>query len=293
MQKESQHEEKVEEEHQEENDQLEHQEEIYQLESIVQKESHHEEIFEEEHQEEKDKLEYQEGELPIVTIHKLEDKGEKNIDPVIVKVRINGHEVKMELDTGATYTCMGAELFQRIGGGELGPPECMLKTYTGEVIRPKGTAKVGVEYNSMGSGLQKLELKVTVVDMEVPTLLGREWLAYLKIDWHRLFPVQHAEKVTIHNIEELKKKCPEVFNEKGEEGKGVNITLEEVRKRLENVDKMFPNAFSGRLGRLKDVKVHIPVRENAEHKYHKARPVPHALRKRVEEELESLEEQGV
>ena len=56
---------------------------------------------------------------------------------------------------------------------------------------------------------------------------------------------------------------------------------------------MFPNTFSGKLGRLRDVKAHIPVKENADYKFHKARPVAYAFRQRVENELEALEEQGV
>ena len=77
---------------------------------------------------------------------------------------------------------MKKDLYLLIGGGELGPPECLLKTFTGEVIRPVGTGKVRVEYYSQKHGKQTLDLKITVVDMEVPTLLGREWLSYLQLD---------------------------------------------------------------------------------------------------------------
>ena len=243
----------------------------------------------------KEELAREDKELPIVNINKIEDDENKGTNPVIIKVTINGHEVKMELDTGATYTCMSTELYKLIGGGELGPPECLLKTYTGELIRPKGTGKVWVEYKTLKYGTQRLELKVTVVDMKVPTLLGREWLEYLRLDWHSLFPVKYVESVSVKSLEELKRKCPGIFDEKGEaeEGLGEKITLEDIKKKLEGLPEMFPNTFSGRLGRLRDVKAHIPIRENAEHKFHKSRPVPYALRKRVEDELESLEDQGV
>ena len=201
----------------------------------------------------------------------------------------------MELDTGATYTCMSSDLYKLIGGGELGPPECMLKTYTGELIKPKGTGKVLVEYHTQKYGTQRLELKVTVVDKKVPTLLGREWLAYLRLDWHSLFPVNYMESVSVNTLAELKKKCPGIFDDKGEavEGLGTKITLQEIKKKLENLPEMFPNTFSGKLGRLRDVKAHIPIKEDAEHKYHKARPVPYSMRERVENEFESLVNQGV
>ena len=85
--------------------------------------------------------------------------------------------------------------------------------------------------------MQTLDLKITVVDMEVPTLLGREWLTYLQLDWHRLFPVKKANSVAVHTLQNLKEKCPEMFNDKGEvtEGLSSNITLEEVRSKLNEV----------------------------------------------------------
>ena len=130
---------------------------------------------------------------------------------------------------------------------------------------------------------------------KVPTLFGMEWLAYLKLDWHKLFPVKYMENVSVNTLAELKEKCPGVFDDKGEaaEGVGTKITLEEIKKKLETLPEMFPNTFSGKLGRLRDVKAHIPIKEYAEHKYFKARPVPYALRDRAENEFESLVEQGV
>ena len=51
--------------------------------------------------------------------------------------------------------------------------------------------------------------------------------------------------------------------------------------------------FTPNLGCLKDFKVSIPVKDDSKPKFCKARPVPYALRSRVEEELDRLEEQGV
>ena len=56
----------------------------------------------------------------------------------------------------------------------------------------------------------------------------------------------------------------------------------------------FPDVFTDELGCLRDFKVHIPVPENVEAKYCKARPVPYALCDRLlDAELEKLERQGV
>ena len=93
----------------------------------------------------------------------------------------------------------------------------------------------------------------------------------------------------------MKKKLPGIFDNKEErvEGEGAKITLEEIKEKLKGIEKLFPNTFSGKLGRLKDVRAHIPVKEDAVHKFHKSRPVPYALRQRVDDELDALENQGV
>ena len=55
----------------------------------------------------------------------------------------------------------------------------------------------------------------------------------------------------------------------------------------------FPGVFTDKLGCLKNFQVNIPVPEGAVPKFCKTRPVPYAMRSRVEEELDRLEKQGV
>ena len=57
--------------------------------------------------------------------------------------------------------------------------------------------------------------------------------------------------------------------------------------------EIFPTVFRKELGCLKDVKINIPIPEDAKPKFFKPRPVPYALRGRVEVELEKLVSQGV
>ena len=139
------------------------------------------------------------------TIYQLGNNERKSTDPVIVNLKINKVDTPMEVDTGATYTCMSTENYDKVGGSELGPPECQLKTYTGELVKPKGTGTVDVEYYCPKFGKQRRKLKVTVVDMKVPTLLGREWLSEIKLDWHQLFPVKNrGETAVVHYMDALK-----------------------------------------------------------------------------------------
>ena len=134
-----------------------------------------------------------------------------------------------------------------------------MRSFTGEVVKPLGVGMVDVEYEG-----QKCQCPVTVIKGDVPTLLGRDWLRKIKLNWSKLVP----------------------------EDKRVNV-MSLADSRVESVVKEYPEVFASKLGCLKDFKVSIPVKEDAKPKFCKARPVPYAMRSRVEEELDRLEEQGV
>ena len=57
-----------------------------------------------------------------------------------------------------------------------------LRTYTGEKLKVLGEITVSVSYRQ-----QLLQLSLLVVHGQGPTLLGRDWLKYLKLDWNQLF----------------------------------------------------------------------------------------------------------
>ena len=183
-------------------------------------------------------------------------------DPAIVRLELNNHKIAMELDTGAAVSVMSLSAYQRVKGVDdtLQDTNLKLRTYTGELVRPAGVGVVSVKYHG-----QQCKLPITVVRGNVPTLLGRDWLKTLKLDWAELFPAV-AE---IH-----------VF------GKGPPAQVEGVLAK-------FPEVFSEKLGCLKDFKVHIPVAKDVRPRFFKARPVPYSLRDRVDAELCKMEEQGI
>ena len=190
----------------------------------------------------------------------LKAQGVRRSDPVVVTVSINGQKLAMELDTGAAVTVMSLSAFERVGDVKnLESTSLRLRTYTGELVRPVGVGQVDVVYEG-----QELVLPVTVVRGNVPTLLGRDWLTSLRLNWTQMFP-KETEVCRL-----------------AAGGDGVMELLAE-----------FPTVFTEKLGCLKDYKVHVPVSDNAEPKYFKARSVPYSMRARVEEELDRLEKQGV
>ena len=87
-------------------------------------------------------------------------------------------------------------------------------------------------------------------------LLERNWLDKLKLDWATIFKVSE-----VNTVDGLIAKYQDLF-EKG-------------------------------YGHLKQFKASIQVREDAQPIFLNARPVPYALKEKVEQELQRLEEEGI
>ena len=101
---------------------------------------------------------------------------------------------------------------------------------------------------------QTKSLSALVVKGAGPSLLGRDWLQKLKLDWKNVF------------FSEMSKR---------------SLKLDEVLKKHEAV-------FKKELGTMKDVKSKIYVDPNAVPIFIKARPPPYALKQGIEAELERL-----
>ena len=118
-----------------------------------------------------------------VTVYQLGDEERRSSEPIMISIKLNKITVRMEVDTGAAVSVMSVELYNAVGGGPLDRCEMRLKTYTGEILQPLGVGWLNVEYKS-----QRITLPITVLNGPVPTLMGRNWLMKLKLDWATLFP---------------------------------------------------------------------------------------------------------
>lgn len=175
--------------------------------------------------------------------------------PLHVTVTVNGKQLTMEVDTGASVSIINQETFELIREGqsvlELQRSAVKLQTYTGEPIKVEGSTVVLVEHNG-----QSASLPLIVTQEKGPTLLGRDWMSALKLDWRTIFKME-----AIHTLEKVLDKYSDVFKDE--------------------------------LGRVQGVSAKIHVDPNTRPQFHKARPVPFALRKKVEEELERLQTLGI
>ena len=196
--------------------------------------------------------------MNFLSLYMLKAESKRSNNPIMVEVGLNDCNVMMEVDTGAAVSVMSKRIYEEIGGGRLENTKVKLKTYTGEVVYPEGIGELNVKYDG-----QTRRLPIMVIEGQVPSLLGRDWLGQLKLCWEKLIPV---EKV-VHKLE--------------------------IGGRIEEMKVKYSEVFSGKLGCLKNFKVNIPVPEGTKPIYIKPRSVPYAMRKRVDEELDKLEQQGV
>ena len=103
---------------------------------------------------------------------------------------------------------------------------------------------------------QHADLKFIVVDVDdKPEILGRSWLNEIRLNWGSLFKVSDKPPMS-----------PE---------------------------ESFPQLFQSGVGTLRGHEAQIHVAEGAQPKFHRPRPVPYALRERVDAELDRLQEEGI
>ena len=89
----------------------------------------------------------------------------------------------MQVDTGAAVSVIRHSVFQSLWDS---PPSLMksdvkLQSYTGEQIGVIGCFTTSVSYQG-----QKKDLPLLVVEGSGPSLLGRNWLSSLRLNWKEL-----------------------------------------------------------------------------------------------------------
>ena len=103
--------------------------------------------------------------------------------PYKSKCEINGTPIDLEIDTGASFTLVSEQTFrERWPTTQLSTSDITLRSYTGESIPVLGCVDVNVK-----CGNQVATLPLVVVKGEGPSLLGRNWLSQLKLNWHEIF----------------------------------------------------------------------------------------------------------
>ena len=184
------------------------------------------------------------------TLYQLRSRGGASAPPIIVEVTLDDCLVNMEVDTGASHSLMSESTFSRLWPGRsLQPTPVRLRSYTKEPIAVLGCCNVNVHYRG-----QTGEMPLLIVAGTGPTLLGRDWLCQIQLNWKEIHQVHSSS--------------------------------------LQSLLARYSSVFEEGLGMLKGFKAKIYVDPDAPPRFHRARSVPYALREKVDKELQRLQDEG-
>ena len=113
--------------------------------------------------------------------------------PFQVVINIEGNPLTMEVDTGAAVSIISNKTWNSISYFpklSLQPTPDTLRTYTGETIPVLEELSVQVEYHG-----QNATLPLLVVQNESPSLIGRNWLAQIQLDWKSIFSIKDGQSL--------------------------------------------------------------------------------------------------
>ena len=128
---------------------------------------------------------------------------------LMVEPTINGTPIWMELDTGSALSIIPDCLYRHhLSGLPLSPTSVVLKTYSGERIKPLGVISVDVEYND-----QHHDGKALIVKTDGPPLFGRNWLQHIQIDWSHVHHPASSTASTQHRLDKLLARHSAVFGD--------------------------------------------------------------------------------
>ena len=170
----------------------------------------------------------------------------KSVKPYYAEMSIEGKSIKMEVDTGASRTTISEHVYEtQFKHVQLRPTDVLLRSYTGDVVPIIGELSVNVCHEE-----QKHKLNLLVVRGKCPSLLGRDWLGEIRLNWANVFIVSGNDVNTM-----LKRYC----------------------------DVFVPDSKG-----IQGLRAHVKVKTDVQPVYQKPRPVPYALLQKVDEEYDRL-----
>ena len=176
--------------------------------------------------------------------------------PMLVTVKLNQIPTNMEVDTGASVSLISKDTYDKLWPNSAAAPplkqsSVLLRTYTGEHLEIVGSVSVDVCYKE-----QTTHLPLIVVAGNGPSLLGRDWLQHIRLDWKCLHQV------------------------------GTLPTLADLLDHHKAI-------FCDELGTVRGTSAKLHVDPQSCPRFYKPRPVPYAMRDKIEQEIDRLKQEGI
>jgi len=102
-------------------------------------------------------------------------------DPIIVLLSVNGQKLDIKVDTGGFSVISEATKQALFKNKTLHPSNLVLKTCIDECMKVEGTLNVTMKYDN-----QTKKLMLVVVKGNGSSLLGRNWMKHIQLDWHNI-----------------------------------------------------------------------------------------------------------
>ena len=168
----------------------------------------------------------------------------------------------MEIDRGASTSLVNYKTFIKFFGNanKMTSTSSKMRTYASEVVSPMGEVELEFIYDN-----QKAVTSVIIMEGNYSNLLGRDILRKIKLNWEELFN-HNNRKENVNFVDDVN---------------------------LNNIISRYKSVFDKELGTLKNVEVSLKIKADAIPKFCRARPIPYALKDRVEKELERLVTEGI
>ena len=133
----------------------------------------------------------------------VKSQGVAHSPPVVVQVKLDDCLVAMEVDMVASVSIMSEATFGELWPGRvLQPSQVRFQSHLMETIPVVGCCYVNLEYKG-----QTAKLPLLIVAESGPTLLGRDWLGQIRLDWQQIHHVHSA------SLQELLTRYAAVFKE--------------------------------------------------------------------------------
>ena len=190
------------------------------------------------------------------SILQLGTKSEKGL----INVKINGISIEMEIDSGAERSTIPLSLFkQKLAG------VCKLQSSTVSLQQYDKTPLIVAGECSSQITINQCVIQATFVVADVHSqlpLLGRDWMALLQFDVSTLI----NQATQIHHMS------------------GTTLVTDIMAE--------FSDVFKDQLGVLKGFEANVTIDDSAVPRFHKPRPIPFALKEKVEQHLQKQVDEG-
>ena len=193
------------------------------------------------------------GEEDVYAATMYHIRGESKPKAYEVILELCGEPHKFEIDTGATRTVLNQETYDKLRD----KVELERSKVTLSTYTGEEIPVSGEVQISVKYENQQHILPAMVVKSSGPNLLGRDWLLVIKLYWINIFAIQEGNP--------------------------------QLQKILDSPKEV----FGGGLGTMRGTTAKIYVDPEATPKFMKARPVPYALKAKVEKELDRLQSEGI